>query len=110
MSAQPLKKPNLLELAGLILKYAGDYLDEMAMIAAMVPEFKAATTLRAKLDVALKAAKLVISETDTKLDDDLLETVEAVISLPAVQRLLARFGQKAASPAPAPNNPNPFGF
>ncbi len=82
-----------------LLKYAGEYTDELIAIGAILAEFKTAATNHERAKIITKAAKVVAGQTDTPLDDDAVEVVEAALNCPeikaAMDKLLANWNKAA---------------
>lgn len=82
-----------------LLKAFPEYIDEAIAIGAVLAEFKTATTNHERAKIIAKAAKIVAGQTDTPIDDDVVELIEAVLNCPetkaAWDKLMADF-QKAA--------------
>jgi hypothetical protein len=61
---------------------------EWAPVLSMLSLISAAPTAKERVDVALKLMRFVATKTDTPVDDDLLERIEAVLNSPAGSELL----------------------
>ena len=84
-----------------LFKIFGEYTDELIAIGAILAEFKTASTNHERAKIICKAAKVIAGQTETPLDDDAVEIVEAALNCPeiknAVDKIMADIEKSKAA-------------